>query len=187
MKAPITPAYNAHEIRAIIGLGNPGKKYYSTRHNIGFRVVDALADAHGVSWTASGNLEYATIRPFEDGNTIYLVKPQTFMNNSGETLSFLIKKGIKAHEILVVHDELEKPFNSCSFKFGGSAKGHNGLKSIIQYIGQDFWRYRFGIARPENRDLVGDYVLEPFSKDEAVRVESALASVAEALLVSNRR
>lgn len=182
MKALTSLTYDSHQIRAIIGLGNPGKKYHYTRHNIGFRVVDALADAYGVSWTTSGNLEYATLRPFDDGNTIYLIKPQTFMNNSGEALSFLTKKGIKAHEILVAHDELEKPFNACSFKFGGSAKGHNGLKSIIQHIGQDFWRYRFGIGRPEDRELVGDYVLEPFSKDEIAVVESALGSVAGILL-----
>jgi PTH1 family peptidyl-tRNA hydrolase len=88
------------------------------------------------------------------------------MNNSGMIVPFLQKKGIKAENILVVHDELELPFGAIKMKIGGSAKGHNGLKSLIEHCGPEFARLRFGIGRPEHRESVPDYVLEDFSEDE---------------------
>lgn len=160
--------FDIKKIKAIIGLGNPGPAYYKTRHSIGFRVIDAIADQFNASFNSSDEKEYAQIK-FDDSN-IYLVKPLTFMNNSGKVIPFLQKKGIKADEILVIHDELEKDFGLVSLKFGGSAKGHNGLRSIIDFIGQDFWRLRFGIGRPEDKALVGNYVLTNFSKEEEAQI-----------------
>lgn len=151
-----------YDIKAIIGLGNPGKQYEYTRHNIGFRVVDALADKHNVSWHSRESMVYTTINVGE--KKIILIKPQTFMNNSGNVIGWLTKQGIKPENILVVHDELEKPFGSVSIRFGGSARGHNGLRSIIQACGPDFVRLRCGIARPERKEEVGDYVLQKFSE-----------------------
>jgi peptidyl-tRNA hydrolase, PTH1 family len=96
------------EIKAIIGLGNPGPAYYATRHNIGFLVLDAFADQNMGSWQSKQNMETCSINL--DSHKILLVKPQTFMNNSGQVLSYLAKQGIKQENILVVHDELELPF-----------------------------------------------------------------------------
>jgi PTH1 family peptidyl-tRNA hydrolase len=167
-------------IKAIIGLGNPGPRFALTRHNIGFLVVDALADKHGASWAKKDEFEYAEITL--NGQKIHLVKPQTFMNNSGRVIPWLTKKGIKPEEILVVHDELEQPFGKVMFRTGGSARGHNGLKSIISTCGDTFHRIRCGISRPEDRATVSDYVLMPFSEsDEQV---TALVTNAVTLIES---
>ncbi len=157
--------YDKDQIRAIIGLGNPGAKYYKTRHSIGFRVLDELARVNGSSWQENNNMMYASVSGIAL-QTVYLIKPQTFMNTSGEVMPWLNKKGIKGNQIIVVHDELEKSFGVNSIKFSGSAKGHNGLRSIIGMIGQDFWRLRFGIGRPQAETSVSDYVLNPFSQKE---------------------
>ena len=160
------------QIRALIGLGNPGSKYYKTRHSIGFRVLDALAAQLGVSWQQGDKMEYAAASVTTDGamRTVYLIKPMTFMNSSGQVLPFLQKKGIKPAEILVAHDELEKPFGFAGVSFSGSAKGHNGLRSIMGLIGQDFWRLKCGIGRPADKADVPDYVLTNFSASEEAQL-----------------
>jgi len=152
------------EIKAIIGLGNPGPKYAFNRHNIGFIVLDAISDRFGGSWNAKQNMEIATIR-IKD-KSIILIKPQTFMNDSGKVIPFLQKKGIKAENILVIHDELEKQFGKLIMKQGGSARGHNGLRSIIEYCGKDFVRLRFGIGRPAEKSMVSQYVLSNFTESD---------------------
>lgn len=159
-------------IKAIIGLGNPGRAHAHERHNIGFRVLDELAATYGGTWSKRQNSESAEI--VINNHTILLIKPQTYMNTSGDVIPSLTKKGIKAENILVVHDELEKPFGNISIKKGGSAKGHNGLRSIIQYCGPEFVRLRFGIGRPEHKQEVGTYVLSPFSQP-ASDLENAIA------------
>jgi len=165
------------DIKAIIGLGNSGPKYERTRHNIGFRIVDQLAQRYGSSWQKKGIMEIA---PIMIGDTkILLVKPQTFMNNSGNVIPLLAKQGIKAENILVVHDELEKPFGNLSFRIGGSARGHNGLRSLIQACGPDFARLRFGIGRPEQKEEVGDYVLRNFLPAEQQELERLIDDAAD--------
>lgn len=149
-------------IRAIIGLGNPGAKYYHHRHTIGFRVLDVLADRYSGTFRTQGNAEIAEINI--DGRAIMLIKPQTYMNTSGAVLPALLKRGIKADELLVVHDEIELPFGTTKYKFDGSHKGHNGLKSIMEYIGKGFHRVRFGVGRPDDKDHVPHYVLSNFSE-----------------------
>lgn len=171
-----------NEIKAIIGLGNPGPKYYKTRHSIGFRVLDELAARHAGHWSLNSSgrteslAETATIQIGD--HKILLIKPQTFMNTSGKVIPGLAKQGIKAENILVVHDELEKPFGALAFKIGGSHRGHNGLRSIIEACGADFARLRFGIGRPENKDDVSDYVLEPFN-EPADKVEQLVMQAAD--------
>jgi len=150
-------------ITVIIGLGNPGQQYYYTRHSIGFRVVDELARKYGGVWQSKKEMERAEV--VIHGKKIALVKPETFMNDSGKVIPFLQKQGVKPENILVVHDELEKPFSVLAFKIGGSHRGHNGLRSIIAVCGPDFARFRFGIGRPESKDEVGDYVLQNFTQD----------------------
>lgn len=168
------------EIKAIIGLGNPGSGYYRHRHSIGFRVVDALAKKLGAQWRERDDMLLAEVQL--GGHKVLLVKPQTFMNNSGKVIPYLTKQGIEAKNILVVHDELELPFGEIKFKLGGSHKGHNGLKSIIASCGPDFARLRFGIGRPEDKAQVADYVLQNFSEgaDEIGRlIEKAVGMIEE--------
>lgn len=155
---------NKIRIRAIIGLGNPGDRFTNTRHNIGFKVVDLVAQAYNVSWLSKPKMELAEISA--DGHTVYLIKPLTFMNASGEVIPFLLKKGIKGDEILVVHDEMEKKFGTLTVSQATSHKGHNGLKSIITYAGNNFYKLRCGIGRPEERHDVGDYVLSNFNEEK---------------------
>ena len=149
-------------LKAIIGLGNPGAKHTQNRHNIGFLVLDSVADVVGGEWVQKENMMLAEVEI--DNQKIILIKPQTYMNNSGRVLNYLQKQGIKAEHILVVHDELEKPFGSLTIKQGGSHKGHNGLKSIISVGGLDFWRLRFGIGRPAIKEEVPLYVLQNFQE-----------------------
>ena len=172
----MNPVYDKNNIRAIIGLGNPGEKYHKTRHNIGFRVLDELATKYGSSWNTNSNMLYATITGFTPSTT-YLIKPLTFMNSSGTVLPWLTKKGIKGDQILVVHDELEKSFGSTAIRFSGSPRGHNGLRSIIGIIGQDFWRFRVGIGRPLDETSVGDFVLQPFNQQEEALLKALIPSV----------
>ncbi len=156
-------------IKVIIGLGNPGPKFVYTRHNIGFRVVDVLAEKYNGVWQSKDKMLTTTITIYNQ--SVQLIKPQTFMNSSGEVVPSLLKKGIRPDMILVIHDELEKPFGSLTFKENGSHKGHNGLRSIIATCGDVFWRLRCGIARPERKEDVPDYVLEKF-KEPLNEVES---------------
>ena len=170
-------------ITVIIGLGNPGQRYYYTRHSIGFRIVDELARKYGGVWKNKKEMEIAEV--LIDGKRIRLIKPEMFMNDSGKVIPFLQKRGVKSENILVVHDELEKPFGTLAFKIGGSHRGHNGLRSIIAVCGPDFARLRFGIGRPESRDEVGDYVLQNFAQDsEAVEqgIDQAVTMIEQSLI-----
>ena len=151
-------------MKAIIGLGNPGRRFDDTRHNIGFAVVDDLAEKYYGSWNSKNN--YLQSKIIINEQPILLVKPQTFMNNSGEVMPYLAKQGIDENNILVVHDELEKPFGTVAVKEGGSHRGHNGLRSLFNYIGKEFSRLRCGIGRPANKEDVPDYVLEKFNASE---------------------
>lgn len=158
----------------IIGLGNPEPRFMRTRHNIGFQIVDALAEAQSASWRTKQNAEVASIQ--FDGVRVLLMKPQTYMNNSGQVVPALKKEGFTVEDILVLHDELELPFGKLAFKCGGSAKGHNGLKSLIQAWGTDaFARFRFGIGRPEQREQVPEYVLQSFENPPAVQQQVDLS------------
>jgi peptidyl-tRNA hydrolase, PTH1 family len=153
-----------NKIKIIIGLGNPGKQYHYNRHNIGFLILDALAEKYAASWHKKGDYEYAEIEV--NGEKITLVKPQTFMNSSGKVIPALLKQGIKAENLLVVHDELEKPFGKIEFRTGGSHRGHNGLRSIMEFCGPDFMRLRFGVGRPEKKEEVAQYVLSNFDNSD---------------------
>ena len=168
-------------IKVIVGLGNPGPQFVYTRHNIGFRVVDALAEKYNAVWQSKDRMLTTII--MVNGHSIQLIKPQTFMNSSGEVVPGLLKKGIKPDMILVVHDELEKQFATLTFKEGGSHKGHNGLRSIIGACGDAFWRLRCGIGRPECKEDVPAYVLQKF-KEPVDQIEAFIekaVSLLEAL------
>jgi PTH1 family peptidyl-tRNA hydrolase len=164
--------FDRSTIRAIVGLGNPGPRFTFTRHNIGFLFVEYLAQKYGAGpWRPAPNCLQTSIA-IEGLGTILLIKPETFMNTSGQIQPFLAKQGIKAPEsVLVVHDELEKKFGALQLRCGGSARGHNGLRSLIAHIGQNFWRLRIGVDRPEDRSQVANYVLEPFPRSEQAQFD----------------
>lgn len=166
----------------IVGLGNPGRSYERTRHNVGFLVVDELARRHDGSWRKRNKAEAAPISfGLKDAT---LLKPTTFMNNSGSALA-----GHRAEDLIVVHDDLDLPAGDVRVKVGGGAGGHNGLRSLIQTLGNDFMRVRIGIGRPPAGMSVTDYVLGKM--DSTVReavptaadaVEAVLADGAEAAM-----
>ena len=150
----------------LIGLGNPGKSYAGNRHNIGFMVVDAIAEAYGFSKPAKkfgGQIAEGGL----EKQKVYLFKPQGYMNVSGipaaEAAHFY---KIPLEKIIVIHDELDLPLGKLRVKRGGGNGGHNGLKSLDEHLGKDYWRVRFGIGHPGDKDLVSDYVLSDFSKAE---------------------
>jgi PTH1 family peptidyl-tRNA hydrolase len=163
--------FDINKIKVIVGLGNPGSKYYKNRHSIGFQIIDELANQFNANWRTKDETELAIVRLIpESAMDTILIKPQTYMNNSGRALLFCAQKGIKPEEVLVVHDELEKSFGTTAIRLGGSARGHNGLKSIIDVIGPNFWRLRFGIGRPAAKEEVSDYVLTNFAPEEETQI-----------------
>ncbi len=151
-------------IKAIIGLGNPGPAFHCTPHNIGFLIVDALADQYQATWQEKKDLHITQIT--SNNHTIVLIKPQVFMNNSGQILSQLHKQGIKQENILVVHDEIDFPFGKIGIKHDGSARGHNGLRSLIAHGGDAFLRLRVGVGRPDDPAHVKNFVTAPFQESK---------------------
>ncbi|HLX53045.1 MAG TPA: aminoacyl-tRNA hydrolase, partial [Aquella sp.] len=157
------------KIKLIVGLGNPGAEYATTRHNVGFWFVDLLATKFKVILQPSGKFfaEAGKFR-FED-NDVWLLKPQTFMNLSGKSVLALASfYKILPGEILVVHDELDFAPGIAKLKLGGGAGGHNGLRSIESVIGKDTWRLRIGIGHPGDKNKVVGFVLKKPLKDEEI-------------------
>jgi PTH1 family peptidyl-tRNA hydrolase len=151
----------------VVGLGNPGKRYAGTRHNIGLRAVEEVVDRLGGSWRGRWHGRVCETR---DGDErIALLAPETFMNESGRSVSPAMRfYKLPPERLVVVHDELDLPLGDVRAKSGGGLAGHNGLRSVAQSIGtQDFLRVRIGIGRPERGDPrpVADWVLQPFSPE----------------------
>lgn len=148
----------------IVGLGNPGVKYSKTRHNIGFMVLDSLAKDVGVCFKPSKKFNAEIASYVVEGIEVFFMKPQTFMNLSGEAVTPFIRYYNITH-ILVIHDDLDYRFGDIRFKFGGSSGGHNGLKSLDSHFGSSYFRLRFGISRPTTQSII-DYVLGDFTPQE---------------------
>jgi PTH1 family peptidyl-tRNA hydrolase len=149
------------DIRLIVGLGNPGTQYEDTRHNAGYWWVDAIAERKRAAWKKETKFSGWTTRVDESGREFVLLKPATYMNESGRSVSALMRFfKIEPGELLVVHDELDLPPGALKLKRGGGTGGHNGLEDIVDALGtKDFWRLRVGIGHPGDKDLVADYVL----------------------------
>lgn len=161
--------------RIIAGLGNPGKEYARTRHNVGFMVVDRLAEAHGLKFSRMMSRGVVALGEIA-GAKVALVKPQTFMNVSGESIG-PIAKFYKAppEDLLVVYDELDLPEGLLRMRPKGGAGGHNGMKSIISRVGSsDFPRLRVGLGRPPGRMDPAAYVLQDFTSAERAAMDEAL-------------
>jgi PTH1 family peptidyl-tRNA hydrolase len=165
----------------VAGLGNPGREYSSTRHNVGFLVCDELARRHGASFRSKFAGELAELRV--DGARIALLKPQTFMNESGRSVAAAVRFfKVPPERLLVLHDEVDLEPGRLQARLGGGLAGHNGLRSLAQHLKtQDFLRLRIGVGRPERGDPrpVADFVLSPF--DELVDVEGLVARAADAV------
>jgi PTH1 family peptidyl-tRNA hydrolase len=171
-------------MKAIVGLGNPGAKYRGTRHNIGFAVVDELARRWALAFeSAPADALIAKWRPIDAG-PVLLAKPLTFMNASGEATGALARYfKIDIGDLLIVVDEVQLPLGRIRARARGSAGGHNGLKSIIAYLGDDFSRLRVGVGRgPEGSDRrdLADHVLSRFEPDEKADVERMIERAADA-------
>ncbi|MEO8333033.1 MAG: aminoacyl-tRNA hydrolase [Gallionella sp.] len=163
-------------IRLIVGLGNPGHEYESTRHNAGFWWVDGFARLHKLDFRNEAKFHGLTARGQLHGHEVFLLKPQTFMNVSGRAVAALaLFYKILPNEMLVVHDELDLPPGVARLKMGGGHGGHNGLKDIIAHLGiRDFWRLRLGIGHPGERGEVSGYVLNDPRKEELPLIEQAV-------------
>ncbi len=161
--------------KLIVGLGNPGREYERTRHNIGFLVVDAFARAHGISVGRRDGR--GLVGDGRIGETrVFLLKPQTFMNLSGESVgAFLRQKTLALSDILVVTDDIALPAAKLRLRPGGSAGGHNGLKSLIAHLhSQEFPRLRFGVGAPRDPSVQIDFVLGPFSRSEQPAIDEGI-------------
>jgi PTH1 family peptidyl-tRNA hydrolase len=165
----------------VAGLGNPGREYADTRHNVGFMVVDELARRHGGSWRGKFSGELAEIRA--DGLRLALLKPQTYMNESGRSVGAAARFfKVEPEELIVVHDDVDLEPARMQVRRGGGLAGHNGLRSVAQQLGTgEFGRVRIGVGRPERGDQrpVADFVLAPFPPE--VEVGALVARAADAV------
>lgn len=165
----------------IVGLGNPGRKYQRNRHNVGFMVVDRLAELHGISLgrvqsrALVGNGRIAN-------QSVILVKPQTMMNLSGDAVGPIASYyNIPPANVLVIYDELDLPFGVIRLREKGGAGGHNGMKSIINHLGNEFPRLRLGIGRPPGRMPPAAYVLQDFGKEDVSTVSELMDTAVKAV------
>ena len=169
-------------IRLIVGLGNPGSKYEATRHNAGFWFVDEIARQQGVLFRSESKFFGEVCRVNFDGNQVWLLKPTTFMNRSGQSVAALAKfYKIPITEILVAHDELDIPVGDARWKKGGGHGGHNGLRDITSHLGKEFWRLRLGVGHPGDKNKVIDYVLSNPSKDDHIEINRAIDAALESV------
>ena len=159
-------------IRIIAGLGNPGDKYDRTLHNAGFWFVDALARKYGGSFRYEKKFDADYCRINLHGEDVWLVKPQSYMNNSGQPIRGLLDYyRLRVTELLVAHDEIDLPPGTVRLKEGGGHGGHNGLRDIVRHCGADFVRLRLGVGHPGDKDEVTNYVLKRGSSDVEAAIE----------------
>src|SRR5918911_1361705 len=165
----------------VVGLGNPGREYARNRHNVGWMVVEELARRHGGSWRAKFSGQLADVRI--DGHRVALLKPETYMNESGRAVAAAARfYKLGAESILVVHDEGDLDVGRLQVRRGGGLAGHNGLRSVSQHLGtKEFLRLRIGVGRPERGDPrpLADFVLSNFEPHEDA--ESIVAHAADAV------
>ncbi len=165
----------------IVGLGNVGSDYTNTRHNVGFDVVEKLAEDAGADWSSKSHGSLATIK--HKGRTLILLKPNTFMNLSGKAVNhWLQKEKIKRENLLIIVDDLNLPFGKLRLRPKGSDGGHNGLKSIAQSLGgQNYARLRFGIGDDFKQGRQVDFVLGKWDSDEKAHLQEYLTKASDAV------
>ena len=165
----------------LVGLGNPGPNNNNNRHNIGFKIIDAINQQFSLSKQKpkfKGLLTTGNI----DNKKVYAIKPLTFMNNSGICIRELIEYfKINAEDVIVFHDDLDIEFGKIKAKFGGSSAGHNGIESIDKFIGKDYSRVRIGIGRPKTNTEVTDHVLKDFDEDEMLQLKKITDNIIDSI------
>ena len=165
----------------LVGLGNPTPDSQDNRHNIGFKIIDAINQKFGLSKQKpkfKGLLTTGNI----SNKKVYAIKPLTFMNNSGICIRELIEYfKIDAEDVIVFHDDLDVDFTKIKTKFGGSSAGHNGIESIDKFIGKEYARVRVGIGKPQKKFEVSDFVLTNFSEEEKVDLEKVVKNIINAM------
>lgn len=168
-------------MKCIIGLGNPGRKYKKTRHNIGFLVVDELVKRQNIT-LSKDKFKCQYEMDMLQQEKVLFVQPQTFMNLSGEGVRPLIDYyNIAVEDIVVIYDDLDLPVGKIRLREKGGHGGHNGIRSLIEHLGtKEFKRIRVGIGRPTNAQPIVNYVLKPFAKEEADDVNHAIMIAADA-------
>ncbi|PIE15515.1 MAG: aminoacyl-tRNA hydrolase [Rhodobacterales bacterium] len=166
-------------MRLFVGLGNPGAKYANNRHNIGFMALDEIAADHGFGpWQAKfqGRISQGRL----DGEKVVLLKPETFMNLSGQSVSQAMRfYKLEPADVVVFHDELDLAPGKIRAKQGGGHAGHNGLRSIHQHIGAEYGRVRIGIGHPGHKDRVAGYVLHDFAKADQAWLDDMLRGISD--------
>lgn len=169
-------------MKLIVGLGNPGKEYEHTPHNVGFEVIDALAERCDCTLRRSFRFRARLARAMLGAELAMLVKPGAYMNQSGPVLASMTRKlGISPADLLVIFDDADLPVGRLRIRVGGSSGGHKGLLSILEHLGQDqFVRLRLGIGRRTDRDLVA-HVLTPFANDLRDSVRAMVGTAADAV------
>jgi PTH1 family peptidyl-tRNA hydrolase len=174
-------------MKAIVGLGNPGPKYAGTRHNVGFAVADELARRADLRFESApvealiAKWRGERVPGLAGADDVLIAKPLTFMNDSGRAVGALLRYfKIEIVDLLIVVDEVQLPLGRLRARTGGSAGGHNGLKSVIAHVGEDFARLRIGVGRGDNRRDLADHVLARFESDEAAEAGRMTIRAAEA-------
>ncbi len=166
-----------------VGLGNPTPNSENNRHNIGFKLIDALNKKFGLSKQKpkfKGLLTTGNVV----NKKVYAIKPLTFMNNSGICVRELIEYfKINAEDVIVFHDDLDIEFGKVKAKFGGTSAGHNGIESIDKFIGKDYSRVRIGIGRPKSKTDVSDHVLKDFDEDEMVELKKITDNIIDSISI----
>jgi len=167
----------------LVGLGNPTPDSNDNRHNIGFKIIDAINQKFNLSKQKpkfKGLLTTGNIA----NKKVYAIKPLTFMNNSGICIRELIEYfKIDAENVIVFHDDLDVDFSKIKVKFGGSSAGHNGIESIDKFIGKDYSRVRIGIGKPEKKIEVSDFVLTNFTEDEKIELQKVIKNIIDSMPV----
>ncbi|WP_375319314.1 aminoacyl-tRNA hydrolase [Candidatus Tisiphia endosymbiont of Oplodontha viridula] len=151
----------------VVGLGNTGKEYQNTRHNVGFIAIDYLSEYYKISWNTKVKFHAELAQGTIEGHKLLLAKPLTYMNLSGKAVQAICSYyNIKPPNIFVLHDDIDLETGRIKYKLAGGSGGHNGLKSLDQCVGNDYHRIRIGVGRPVANGDVSDYVLAAFSKEE---------------------
>lgn len=157
----------------IAGLGNPGSEYQNNRHNVGFWFVDYLANKHRTQFKAHAKLKSVICNITLSDQSVKLVKPNVFMNISGQALATVIRfYKISTKQVLVIHDEIDFETAKMRIKYGGGHGGHNGLLDIIRHLGKDFWRLRIGVGHPGSKAKVVPHVLADPNTDDRLAIET---------------
>jgi peptidyl-tRNA hydrolase, PTH1 family len=170
-------------LKLIVGLGNPGDRYSGTRHNIGFMVVELLAEKNGIRIKKKGHQGYYGVGRVA-GQEVTLLLPQTYMNLSGASVGSAVKAvGLDTEEdVVIVHDDVDLPFGKLRIRCGGGHGGHNGIRNICQVLGNgEFTRLKLGIGRPHPEEETADFVLRKFSSAEREDLQKVLASAVAAM------